>query len=290
MTPRRIKHRKSAGKPVRSTVAAYLRRLDPDIRSKRLLELKGALKTARTFYKGFEASDGYRLDDVKRLSKSQADALLARVTYIKNLQSRPYKEVRPRSTESKATLNAHIEQGRYKNQKVFLYHTQAPEKTVVRINKRKLTELRKYHDRMGVEHTAVYHNYFFKLKHGRTFENLADAAAKLAAHLPEGRYRLVSSMHSDIGVPVDRKNIVAQLLDWFEQYDGIPGKAGFATTIIGVRWVGNDFKQSDEALRLNDVLRQRQRDIMKKKRAKETAALKKYQRKVSRIKKDRGEG
>jgi hypothetical protein len=281
---KRARSRLGASAPRRSTVAAYVRRLAPADRAVRLAQVKAALKTARTFYKGFAAADGYNLNKVKGLSKSQADALLARATYIKSLQARAYKEVRPRSAESKATLNAHIAQGHFKNQKVFLYHTHAPEKTVVRIRGRKLVELRKYFDRMGVEHTSIYRNYFFKMKHGRTFEDLMAIAAKMAPHLPPGQYRLVSSLHSDIGVPVDRDAIVERLLDWFNDYGKIPGKESFAETIIGLRWIGSDFKQSDHAFSTNELLRQRQREIMKKKRAKESYDLKKLNAQRKRLK------
>lgn len=268
--------RRKALAPIRSTVAGWVRKLDPDERPRRFALLADSLKLVRQFYSGFEARDGFKLNELKRLSVSQINSIARRAQYLRELKSRPAIAIRPRTPKTKQILGQHTGQGLIKNQKKYLYHTDTPQKTQVRVRGKKVETLRKFLGIDGKVHTAVYRNYYFPFsRRVRTWEALLDVAEAMIKRLPEGRYRIVSSLHSDIYAPTPKSKLLEQLQRWFDQYGDVTGKEGFASGIIGFRWVGLDFKQSDLKLRQSDQIRENFRKSEEKRKRRERALVRK---------------
>lgn len=229
----------------RSTVAGYLRRLDNEQRAVAIERLKENLRFVRQNFSGYEARDGYALNGVKSLSKSAADAINARAQYARELQARPNIVVQPRSQATKHQIIRHTRQQQYKNQKKFFVHTSAPDRTRVKVTRNKVEVFRKSVDASGKEHLSRRKQYFLNFGRKRvTWEMIVEKTETMRRGLPNGLYRIISSIHGPIYAPVLKRMLTRQMERWFDTYGNVTGKEEFPDTILGFEFLAFDEKQA----------------------------------------------
>lgn len=260
------RRKKTAPRP-RSTVAGWVRKLPFDTRQVRLASLNTSIKLLRRYYSGFDARDGFSLNDLKALPKNRADKVLKMAHTLRQIQSRPFINVRPRKAKSKQVLRMHTGQ-RQPKQKVFAVHSTlgVTEQTKIKIRGKKLEFNTPYIDKEGKAHTRTVRNYYFAFaKRIRTWDDIMTEANKMIARLPPGRYSIISSIFEMVGATVDRENLMRKFQEWFDQYHTMTDKEGMAETLIGVRWIGKDSQQSAP---YRSLAQQQTDEFMAKQRAK----------------------
>ncbi|MGH9780173.1 MAG: hypothetical protein ACRD33_00005 [Candidatus Acidiferrales bacterium] len=264
----------------RSTVAAWVRKLDPDKRTSELNYLKDSIKLLRRYYGGFTASDGFSLPDVKALPKQSADRIREKAQTLRDIQSRPFIDYRPRSKKSREVIRLHTGQHNAR-QKVFPIHKPLGKTALaehVKIRGRKLEFQSTYKDSAGKEHLRTEKHYFFILpKKVRTWEDIRTQMAKLVRSIPDGRYMILSNLYGPVGGSMNREDIMMNIERWFMNYSGMPDKEGMAETLIGVRYIAKDHeqaqpymslaaKQTEHFMKVQKARKERERRARKKQR------------------------
>ena len=202
-----------------------MRRIEPVARSSKLLSLKLAIKELRRVYTGFDAKDGYNLANLKALDSQRARKVEALTTYLRTLKSRPAKPVRARVERSKKALREHTGQ-RHRQQKVFLVHTDKPDKTRVRVRQPRVETETLYTGKDGKEHTRTQRDYYFLFpKKLVVWDDILTATEKLIDKLKPGYYRIVSSLYGPVGSPMNRDNLLRNMQASFDSYGSVRSKA-----------------------------------------------------------------
>lgn len=228
--------------------ARWLRAMPPAERVTRLAYLIAGIKEMRQLEHGYDAADGYNIRDIKSWPAARVKKLTEAISSTHLLKTRPYTLTRPRSDHSKKVLAKHTGRPVTKKTKAVLVHTTIPNSRV-RVKGNKIETVTDVITKDGEKKQRVQRDYYFPFKRApRDWDDFMAMAYETVKRLPPGVYSIKSSRYDLIGVPMLRENIMQNMQRWYDKYEPNQAKAAMVETLIGLRWVGYDRKQSDSFL------------------------------------------
>lgn len=243
---------------------------ESDRRENERAYLHDSIKLLRRFAHGFEARDGYRLDEVVNLSGKKLAKVKKLAALIRQEQASPHVEKVARTKEQRAALESYTGQHDIPNRKRFIVFTEQPEKTTVKVVRRKpkkepapepepgkKRKKAKKSKRKPVPHVeleiavpgGVAREEFFHIsdylggEDPETFKDIKKALKRMLPEMPHGWYVLVTSNHGNIGVPNQRQNLLEMIEADYIHYDTVPGVTskkddrGLASVVVGFKLV-----------------------------------------------------
>ena len=228
--------------------------------------IKGAIKTARKYYSGFEASKGWNLRNVTRIPIKEIEKVKAIRREFAQMEAETHVLIRPRSKSAREALVSYTRQS--PRQKAYLV-MKAPEakvklvkgktikKKVVRVKgKRRVKSVSVDYTKIKVERsvtggviddTVYLFSDFTKVKRIYKFEQIERALKRMMPHLPDGEYVFVTKKHDNIVSHASRDKLIDHFENIFYTYKGVVRGAkdntGIFEDLIGVRLTG--FTQDD---------------------------------------------
>ena len=207
--------------------------------------LTDAIRQLRTFYRGFEARDGYALKPVTvaRLSNALRDRITKMAKHLRRELASAHVIVRPRTTKSARALDKHTGSKPDGRRKLYVVHVEKPEVTRIRIQRGKkksspahVQEVRK------IKGGRFEARYFYFADYAKqmpvTMDGIYKIAERMLIDMPPGHYVMVSSEHGFIGTPMHKNLLLTQIVEEWSQYEkyGQTGQ-GLARSLIGFRMV-----------------------------------------------------
>lgn len=259
--------------------------------------LHDSIKLLRRFAHGFEARDGYRLDEVVSLSGRKLAKVKKLAALIRQEQASPHVEAVARTPAQRKALASYTGQKDIPGRKRFIVFTEHPEKTAVKVVRRKpkkepapepvpgkKRKKRKKSKRKPTPHVeleiavpgGIAREEFFHIsdylggEDPETFKDVKKALKRMLPEMPHGWYVLVTSNHGNIGVPAQRSNLLEMIEADYIQYDTVPGitskkdDRGLAGVVVGFKLVsftkdGADREYIERLTRRQQLARERRR-------------------------------
>ena len=203
-----------------------------------------ATRQLRTFYRGFEARDGYALKPVTvaRLSNAQRDRITKMAKHLRRELASAHVIVRPRTTKSARALDKHTGSKPSARRKAYVVHVEKPESTRIRIQRGKkksspahIQEVRK------IKGGRFEARYFYFADYAKrmpvTMDGILKVAKRMIVDMPLGFYVMLSNEHGFIGTPMHKNLLLKQLVDEWSQYEKYGTGTGLARSLIGFRMV-----------------------------------------------------
>jgi hypothetical protein len=163
--------------------------------------------------------------------------------------ARPNVVYKPHNAKSRAALSIYTGKKVTRKQKKVIIHTDGRE-TKIRVRDGVVQTVRESVNADGTKHISVQRDHYFLFKRKpKTWRGIESQAVKTVKTLPAGMYMVMSSNHGLIGVPTNRDSLLDTMQEWHNKYGGNVSKEGMAETIIGFRWVGTNYKQSDSFIK-----------------------------------------
>jgi hypothetical protein len=222
--------------------------------------LKESIKLLRRFVAGFEAADGYDLNDLAyipeyRLKRVRQYAPIIRKEISGETERQKYyKVVRPRTRKGREALEKFTGQRDIPRRKGFVVHIEDSNAQVslvsktVKVHGRKIkqenVEVVQHRGRM-----VIYQRFFRFPEPPATFADVIDMTRKMLRFMPRGWYVIETSNYGAIHAPIRKEFLLKELQDRFLVYDVLPetGKdsRGLAETVVGYRLVGMHSEDAD---------------------------------------------
>lgn len=230
------------------------------VRLRQIEYVTKGVKELRSFYRGFDASHGYDLRDVKGWTKQKYDSVISQISELHAKKARPHKEVVARTTDTRNLLSRYTLEpiNKKHKQKKFIVHVEFPDKTEIHVTKEKGVK---------VIQSGTERRFFPFPRTAKTWNGVLSMARKLIKTMPPGFYRIVSSVHGPIYSPQHRDEMVNVLQSWFDAYGPAEGHAGMEETIVGFAWVASTIGAAAKAYSRANQTAMIRKDIDKKKRA-----------------------
>lgn len=243
---------------------------------KRLLEmdyLRESIKLLRRFVDGFEAKDGYDLNQLVHIPDSRLKKVREYAPLIREEIAQAHIVVRPRSKASREAIERHTGQVGIPRRKAYAVFTDQPENTRVKIVPAK----RKVKDKRGRTRAVVQTNveishkvqggkvtdrFFYFEEPPTSFDDIILQTRKMLRFMPKGYYVLVTSTHGNIAAPIHKNRLLQQLHDRFLVYDKVPSRKGvkddrgLAEVVIGYKLIA--FTEDGAVREYNERLSRRE--------------------------------
>jgi hypothetical protein len=235
-------------------------------RKERLGYIQDAIRELRTVAKGYEARDGYPLDSRKlvRISQSSYDKIRRDILKIRDAKSRPYIEVKPRSTrQKKSTIQKTGEV--LKGQKVYFYHDTTGTGSTAEFVDGNLQI------KTPVGKTLLFTRYYYFPRRPRSWGDIEKMTQDLMrTGMRSGLYRMYNSIYGEIG----ESNELSQLMDVLQSVYSNYGK-WLSGTLLGWVWTGDTFESSQRRSKKYKTIRERYRDTQRELKIKKAKQIKK---------------
>lgn len=206
----------------------------PESRRVAAVKIREEVKLLRRFFVGFGPGDGYDLRYPQSIPKAKLNRMAGRMRYLRYLQSTgPFKKFVPKTKKSRAVARSFTMQ-RAPDQKVFLVHMPAPEKSRVIITKKGRMEI----ERQLPTHKEYKRFYLFKDFVGYQpvlFEDMLAAAQEMIPEMPKGMYQLWGPQGTFL--QAHERDMLPNLINRFF-VQGDSGGVGFAGVVVGFIYHG----------------------------------------------------
>lgn len=220
-------------------------------RYSRLEYIKDAIRELRRVGGGYEARNGFPLNDsdIVRLSHSSYEKIRRDVLRLRDARSRPHVEIKPRSDrQRKSTIQK--TGSLFKGQKIFFFHDLSGENISYEFVNGDLQI------KIGVKSGTLLNRYYFFKKKPRNWDDVIKFTKQLMrTGMREGFYKIYNSVYGEIGESASRSQLVDVLESVFANYNQWLGG-----TIIGWFWTGGTFKSLERREKQVKSIREKYRD------------------------------
>jgi hypothetical protein len=199
--------------------------------------LKNALDVVRKHVRGYDAREGYGLQDVIRFSKPRQRALLKKAAQIKELLASPHDLVRPRNEKEKRALRPFARK-QLRGAKHYIVHKPTDgDRVALKQGRVRITR-----KRGRVEIDSVY----FMFPHAPRSEGDAiDMLEDMLPEMPKGFYIMQTGAHGDTGEPVAKGALLERLRRYINDYEQVRTTVyDAAGDPVGKVWMPQGFTQS----------------------------------------------
>lgn len=227
--------------------------------------VKGYIKELRAVYRGYEAKDGYSLQEPFALHPSRLKKVIREAQNLREITNRPHVLVKPTKKDEAKQL-AKVTGLRSKKVKTYPVHVDDPKRSKVKFVKGKV-EIR---TRLKSGH-VIADRYFWFPDEPSSWDDIEEMTREMLPEMPPGYYVVVNTQHGDIGMGAHRNVLLRMMQRWAVEYDD-PSKVGFDRSILGYRYIAETAKAHDEYLRARRTARERFADRMYDERQARTAA------------------
>lgn len=234
----------------------------PAERAARKQYVRAGIKQLRRYAKGFDASEGYSLTDLKNIHPSRVAKVLKYTPYINELRASPHVEVSATSRKMRKALEQRTAQQFIPKQKRYVVHVADPENTKVSVRQGRVSEIREVGGKAKIVQT------FYPLpERAVSFDHIADMLEEeMLGEMPKrGHYVLETETHGPVRIqaPMEHGRLVREMRSEWTRYDygnlqlDPHQSRHFASSVTGFRMVATTVEGVDVYARRAPTLRQK---------------------------------
>lgn len=204
----------------------------------RIEKIKDDIRILRQFSHDFTAAHGYplRTHELIRLHPTRARKLHDAVMVIRRAQAKPNIVLTPKNARQKKTAKQRAGQ-LIPGQKKFILHPNNANATARFVDKGRVIEIvTPIPGRQGRGDKAIFARQYLFPRRPRSWDDVADMSADLQKVMRPGAYRLITTQYGTIAELVQREKLTEILDGYLASYN-----KGFAETILGWEWLGDNF-------------------------------------------------
>lgn len=203
--------------------------------------LHDAVKELRQYFTGFDAKDGYRLDDISSMSAQKMKQVRMYASHLHSIKAHGTVRVVPKSKKQKAALEKYTSQiytGK-KQARAYAVAVDHPDRSEVDIVNGKVRVTEKFKGGKTVQQLYDFADY--DVNTTSTWSAFINSLKKMLKDLPEGSYTLMSAVHGPIFLPMPKRDIILNLNYRFKSYD-----KEMIPTLYALRWFKTELSAERE--------------------------------------------